>query len=216
MADVSRILLIPGSLRRESTNMAVLRSAQMAAPEHVATVLFMGLGGLPPFNPDADEDPLDPSVTDLRSLIHGADGLLFSTPEYAGGLPGSFKNLLDWTVGDDQPGSIYEKPAAWINASPRGAPYAHESLRRVLGYVKATIVEAACLHIPVTGDMLENGIIADPSVRNRLAGALSARSAHRLGAAPPTEWTRSESGPQSGPRQPMDAPCAPPPARAAV
>jgi NAD(P)H-dependent FMN reductase len=44
----------------------------------------------------------------LRDDIRASDGLLFSTPEYAGGLPGAFKNLLDWTVGDGRPGSMYE------------------------------------------------------------------------------------------------------------
>jgi chromate reductase len=170
--EVHRILLIPGSLREHSSNVAVLRTAQLAAPEHVAAVLYTGLGDLPLFNPDADQDPLDPAVANLRAQIQAAGALLFSTPEYAGALPGSFKNLLDWTVGDDQPGSIYEKPVGWVNASPRGALHAHESLRRVLGYVKATIVEAACLHIPVTGDMVDDGIISDPSVRDRLSGAL--------------------------------------------
>ncbi len=178
---MSRILLIPGSLRGDSTNVAVLRTAQLAAPEHIATVLFRELGRIPAFNPDIDEEPLDPAVADFRALIHGADALLFSTPEYAGGLPGAFKNLLDWTVGDDQPGSIYEKPVAWINASPRGAPNAHESLRRVLGYVKATIVEQACLHVPVTADMLDDGMISDHSVQDRLAGALSALSPEVVG-----------------------------------
>jgi chromate reductase len=172
VADVHRILLIPGSLRRESTNVAVLRTVQMAAPEHLAAVLYTGLGDLPLFNPDADEDPLDPTVANLRAEIQAADALLFSTPEYAGGLPGSFKNLLDWTVGDDQPGSIYEKPAGWINASPRGAPHAHESLRRVLGYLHADLVEHACVHIPVTTDLLDGGIITDPSVQSRLGDVL--------------------------------------------
>ncbi|MGH9080579.1 MAG: NADPH-dependent FMN reductase [Acidimicrobiales bacterium] len=176
-ADVHRILLIPGSLRRRSTNVAVLRTVQLVAPEDTAAVLFTGLGELPPFNPDDDEDPLDPTVADLRAQIRAADGIVFSTPEYAGALPGAFKNLLDWTVGDDRPGSIYEKPVGWVNASPRGAPNAHESLRRVLGYVKATIVEPACLHIPVTADMLDDELIADPSIRARLADALAALDA---------------------------------------
>lgn len=188
MSEVVRILLIPGSLRGGSTNMAVLRTAQLAAPEHIATVLFRELGSMPAFNPDADEEPLDPVVANFRSLIHGADALLISTPEYAGGLPGAFKNLLDWTVGDDQPGSIYEKPVAWINASPRGAPHAHESLRRVLGYVKANIVEAACVHVPVTADMLDDGTISDPSVLSRLAGALSALAAEVTGGAARTDY----------------------------
>ena len=75
---------------------------------------------------------------------------------------------MDWTIGDDQRGSIYEKPVAWINASPRAAADAHESLRKVLGYANAVIVEEACVHIPVlAADMLESGLIADPAIRAR-------------------------------------------------
>src|SRR5689334_9298411 len=110
MADSSRILLVSGSLRKQSTNGAVLRTAQQVAPAGVTTTLFDGLGDLPHFNPDDDGAPLHPAVAALRGSIRSTDAVLFSTPEYAGALPGSFKNLLDWTIGDDQPGSIYEKP----------------------------------------------------------------------------------------------------------
>ncbi len=174
VADVSRILLVPGSLRSQSTNVAVLRTAQRVAPPTLAAVLYPGLGELPLFNPDDDEDPLDPAVADLRAQVRAADALLFSTPEYAGALPGAFKNLLDWTVGDDQAGSIYEKPVGWVNASPRGAPNAHDSLRRVLDYVNAAVVEPACVHIPVTPDLVdEEGVIADPAIQARLARTLA-------------------------------------------
>lgn len=167
-----RILLVPGSLRRQSTNIAVLRTVQATAPDLIAAVLYTGLGDLPLFNPDDDEDPLDPAVADLRGQIQASDALLFSTPEYAGALPGPFKNLLDWTVGDDQPGSIYEKPVGWVNASPRGAPNAHESLRRVLGYLHANLAERACAHIPVTPDLLGEEIITDLSIQSRLGDVL--------------------------------------------
>jgi len=174
MADPSRILLISGSLRKQSTNGAVLRTAQQVAPAGVTTTRFDGLGDLPHFNPDDDDAPLHPAVSALRASIRSADALLFSTPEYAGALPGSFKNLLDWTIGDDQPGSIYEKPVAWINASPRGAVDAHESLRKVLGYAGAHIVEPACAHIPVTAaDTTDGGAIEDPAIRDRIAACLS-------------------------------------------
>ncbi len=122
VAEPVRVLLVPGSLRRQSTSLAVLRTAQVVAPRHLVTVLFGRLGDLPLFNPDDDEEPLDPAVADLRAEIRAADALMVSTPEYAGALPGAFKNLLDWTVGDDRPGSIYEKPVGWINASPAGRP----------------------------------------------------------------------------------------------
>src|SRR5262245_47617968 len=115
MIDRVRLLLVSGSLRRLSTNTAVLRTAQAVAPSGVTTVLYANLATLPPFNPDDDVAPLDPAVADLRAQIRAAHGVMFSVPEYAGGLPGTFKNLLDWSIGDDQPGSIYEKPVGWIN-----------------------------------------------------------------------------------------------------
>jgi chromate reductase, NAD(P)H dehydrogenase (quinone) len=168
-----RLLLISGSLRDRSTNTAVLRTAEAIGAEHVVTSLYPGLAGLPHFNPDDDREPLHPAAADLRSRIRSADAVLFSTPEYAGALPGSFKNLLDWAVGDDQAGSMYEKPVGWINASPRGAVHAHESLRFVLGYLHATIVEAACVHIPVAApDLTDDGLVASEVTRRAISDVL--------------------------------------------
>jgi NAD(P)H-dependent FMN reductase len=173
MAKRSQILLVSGSLRVRSTNTSVLRTAAALAPHHVEATLYKGLVDLPHFNPDDDRDPIHPAVAALRTRIRRADAMLFSTPEYAGALPGSFKNLLDWTVGDGQVGSIYEKPVAWINASPRGAVNAHASLRTVLRYANAVIVEPACAHIPVTAASVgEGGLISDPVIRGRIADAL--------------------------------------------
>ena len=141
----TRILLISGSLRAGSTNTALLRTAQTVAPDGTVALIYEGLGRLPHFNPDDDVEPLHPAVADLQTRIAGSDALLFSTPEYAGALPGSFKNLLDWTVGG---GETYGIPVAWINASgsPTGAADAHRSLRTVLGYTGSDIVEEACAH----------------------------------------------------------------------
>ena len=95
-----------------------------------------------------------------------------------GALPGSFKNLLDWCIGDGDPRSIYEKPVAWINTSPRGATAAHESLAAVLGYAHATVIGDACIHIPVTAAMAgADGTIADPAARAAVADAVAALSA---------------------------------------
>ncbi|HEX3460025.1 MAG TPA: NAD(P)H-dependent oxidoreductase [Acidimicrobiales bacterium] len=174
MTPTVRVLLVPGSLRQRSTNIAVLRTARSVAPEGVEAELYEGLGDLPHFNPDDDVEPLHPAVADLRRRIRRAGAVLFSTPEYAGALPGSFKNLLDWTIGDAEEGSIYEKPVAWINASPRGAVNAHQSLRQVLGYASAVIVEAACRDVPVTEAALSSdGLVGDPEAVQEIAAALT-------------------------------------------
>jgi NAD(P)H-dependent FMN reductase len=112
-------------------------------------------------------------VVDLRAGIAAVDAALFCTPEYAGALPGSFKNLLDWTVGG---GEMYGRRVAWINASglPTGAADAHASLRKVLGYLATEIVEDACVHIPVPRQAVgEDGLIADQQLRARIAAALT-------------------------------------------
>ena len=171
-----QLLLVSGSLRAGSTNTALLRTAQIVAPLGITAVLYDGLARLPYFNPDDDGPALHPEVAELRSLIRASDAILFCTPEYAGALPGSFKNLLEWTIGDDQPGSIYEKRVAWVNvsSSPTGAADAHRSLRTVLSYAHAAIVEEACAAIPVTRGDVADGLAAGPAIRDAVAGMLTA------------------------------------------
>ena len=144
-----KVLLISGSLRARSTNAAALRTIQAEAPSHVVCSFYEGMGDLPYFNPDL-EDQLPEPVEELRSEIHSSDAILLSTPEYAGALPGSLKNLLDWTIGDAETGSVYEKPIGWLNVSPRGARGALAELHTVLEYAHARIVDDAVADVPIT------------------------------------------------------------------
>ena len=149
-ATTARILLVSGSTRSGSTNTALLRTAREAPPAGVEAELYEDLAGLPHFNPDDDVEPLPPAVADVRARIAAADAVLFCTPEYAGALPGSFKNLLDWTVGG---GQLYGKPVAWLDvANPGRGGGARAQLRTVLGYVGARVLEAACVHVTLAAD----------------------------------------------------------------
>ncbi|MEA2149833.1 MAG: hypothetical protein QOD69_1663 [Solirubrobacteraceae bacterium] len=172
------ILLVSGSLRAASTNTALLRTARSMTPEGVVTLLYEGLGDLPHFNPDDDVEgePLPPAPAQLRSLLDECDAVLFSTPEYAGGLPGSFKNLLDWTVG----GGTLDKPVAWINASgPARGEGAHAALRSVLTYTNTDIVEGACTRLPVPrASVGPDGLVTDSRVRSGVVWVLQALAEH--------------------------------------
>jgi len=177
-----RLLLISGSVRAGSSNEAVLRTAGELCDEDVNVEHYDGLSTLPHFNPDDDHDPLPHEVRRLRGAIEDADALLFCTPEYAGDLPGSFKNLLDWTVGGIE---TNEKPAAWINSSaaPAGAAGAHAALRTVLTYTGCEIVDAACLHVPVTRYAVDEGIVTDPELRSQIATGVRALTDYARGRA---------------------------------
>jgi chromate reductase, NAD(P)H dehydrogenase (quinone) len=161
VSEPVRVLLVSGSTRAGSGNTAALVTAAAVAPGQVTAVLYDGLARLPAFNPDDDGDCLPAEVARLREEITAADAVLFCTPEYAGTLPGSFKNLLDWTVGG---GQLYGKPAAWLNvAAPGRGQGAQDALADVLGYVGAVIVETACRRIPVDRAAVgPDGTISDP------------------------------------------------------
>src|SRR3954452_21188004 len=163
-----RLLLICGSLRSQSTNTALLRTVASLVHGDVVADSYEGMGQLPHFNPDDDVDPLPVAVIDLRSRIAAASAVLFSTPEYAGAMPGSFKNLLDWTVGGVE---ISEKPVGWINISPTpdGAARTYESLTTVLQYTGARVITAACVHLPVPRSSISaDGVIEDRSLQVQL------------------------------------------------
>jgi NAD(P)H-dependent FMN reductase len=171
---VTRVLLISGSTRGASTNSALVRTAALAAPEAVLAIVYDGLSALPHFNPDDDQEPLPGPVAELRAAIDAADAVLICTPEYAGTLPGSFKNLLDWTVGATV---LTDKPVAWVNAAadPRRGGGAHATLATVLGYVQARVVEDACRHVPVPREAVgADGLIADEGTRQAIRDTLSA------------------------------------------
>ncbi|WP_328290610.1 NADPH-dependent FMN reductase [Nocardia aurantiaca] len=179
---ITRILLISGSTREGSTNTAALRSIAADAGSDFEAVRFDGLLGLPAFVPG--EEPEPPAVEALHRQLAAADAVLFCTPEYAGMIPGSLKNLLEWTVGN---ADLSEKPVAYVNVAYEGrGEAAVATLRTVLGYVGAELVEAACGRITVLQSSIgPDGLVADQHVRGCLNAAARALAAHAAELAEP-------------------------------
>ncbi|HVA09945.1 MAG TPA: hypothetical protein VNG12_24735 [Acidimicrobiales bacterium] len=53
-----------------------------------------------------------------------------------------------------------------------GATDAHESLRKVLGYAHAMVVESACPSIPAPRGAVSDGLIHEPSIRQTIIRSL--------------------------------------------
>ena len=139
---MTTIVAISGSLRDGSSSAALLRAAACVAPDGVELVFYDGMGDLPHFNPDLDAEggtPPEP-VQRLRELLIGADAILICSPEYAHGVPGSLKNLLDWLV---SVGELVGKPVALLNAAPVGGDYAQNAILETLRTMNWRVVESA-------------------------------------------------------------------------
>jgi chromate reductase, NAD(P)H dehydrogenase (quinone) len=166
------ILAISGSLRSGASNTTVLQAAALLAPPDVTIALYEGLGALPHFNPDLDSpdgDQLPEIVADLRKQIGHADGVLISCPEYAHGIPGSFKNLLDWLVGSTEfPG----KPVALLNTSPMSV-HAPAQLAEILTTMNARLIREASITVwPRSRGSSAGDIAADPELSIGLRNAI--------------------------------------------
>jgi len=147
---VQRVLCLCGSLRRLSSNAAALEAARQLAPATLELVRYDGLGQLPLFNPDIEVDPLPAPVLALRAVVGQADALLIACPEYAHGVPGAFKNLLDWLVGSlEFPG----KPVLLLNTAARGSYHAQAALDEILRTMSAQLLttQACVVSLPGAG-----------------------------------------------------------------
>ena len=143
-----RVLCLSGSLRRVSANSSALVAAQRLAPPSLELQLYDGLGTLPLFNPDDEAGALPAAVLALRDAVGRADALLIACPEYAHGVPGAFKNLLDWLVGSlEFPG----KPVLLLNASARGSHHAQDALAEILRTMSAVLLTADALPVSLPG-----------------------------------------------------------------
>jgi len=150
------ILAISGSLRRQSSNAALLRAMASVAPTGVRFVLYDGLESLPQFNPDRDResDVPAPPVAAWRAAMHQADGVVISSPEYGHGVPGSLKNALDWLVSS---GELMGKPVVLLNAARAGGKFAQASLAETLTMLSANVLREASQLEPFLRHPLSGG-----------------------------------------------------------
>lgn len=170
---MTRIVGLPGSLRRASFNHGLLRAAADLLPAGT-TLDIRTLEGIPLYNADDEAaSGLPPAVVALKEAIAGADGVLIATPEYNNGIPGVFKNAIDWASrpNGDIAKVFGNRPFALIGASPGGfgTVLAQDAWLSVLRTLGTALWSGGRLPVSRAGDHFNaDGDLVDEAVRQRL------------------------------------------------
>lgn len=173
---------LSGSLRRGSYNTALLQAASGLMPDG-ATLDVRTIHGIPLYDADLESAEGSPApVAALKEAIADADGLLLATPEYNNGLPGVFKNAVDWLSRppNDIPRVFGGKAVAIMGASPGGfgTILSQTAWLPVLKTLGTVVWSGGRLLVPHAGLAFdENGRLTDAKVREQLSAFLAGFSA---------------------------------------
>src|SRR5262245_5158212 len=168
-----RVLAISGSLRRDSHNAALLRTAAELLPPSVELEIFDGLKAVEPYDQDDDTGRGPVGARRLREAIESADAILIATPEYNSSIPGVLKNALDWASRPKGANALWGKPAAVVGASTGmfGAVWSQAEARKVLSASGARVIDTD-LPVGHADEAFQDGRLTDLELRDRYVEVL--------------------------------------------
>ncbi len=169
-----KFLAIPGSIRTGSYNVALLQAMSTLSPDGTDITLFDGLKDIPIFDPEVNVTDLPEAVEALQSNIRATDGIIISTPEYAHGITGVLKNLLDWFVSSD---TLVLKPVVVtsVSTSGLGGVRAHSPLVMNLTAMNAYVVVEGSMNVPYARQKFDAELnLTDTLTRQAMAVSLAA------------------------------------------
>lgn len=156
-----KILAIAGSLKQNSSNLAILKHISQLLPVNYEVKIYEGLADLPHFSPDLDNEKVPSPVIDLRTEIQTSDGVVICTPEYVFSIPSTLKNLIEWCVSTTV---FSEKPVALITASASGEK-GHEELKLLMKTIYTKFNDETTLLIQgIKGKVNSEGKVIDNEV----------------------------------------------------
>jgi len=176
------IAVLVGSLRTDSVNRKLAEILAEQAPEGVTVDIIEGLGEIPFYNEDIDNESHIPApAARLRERVAAAGRVLAVTPEYNGTMPAVLNNAIDWLSRPYGAGALVGKPFAVVGATPTpyGGKWAHADAARSAGIAGAVVLE----DVTVSQSAIEVDVLTDPEVLSRLTAAVRTLAEYDVAAA---------------------------------
>jgi chromate reductase len=156
MATPYNVVVIVGSLRKESFTRKIAHALAKIAPETLKLNL-VGLDDISFFNQDLEATPPGDWLA-FREKLQKSDGILFITPEYNRSIPGVLKNAID--VGSRPYGksSFNGKPTGIVSNSPGplGGVSAAKHLQNILPGISGPIMQQPEIYLNGVGDAFDD------------------------------------------------------------
>jgi len=156
MANPHRILVIVGSLRKESYTLKIANALARLAPATLKLDVLT-LHGISFYNQDIEGTPPADWLT-FREKIQKSDGVLFVTPEYNRSIPGVLKNAID--VASRPPGksSLLSKPIGLVGNAPGqlGGVCAIKHLQNILPSISGPVLGQPEIYLNGVGDAFDD------------------------------------------------------------
>lgn len=170
-----RAIAFSGSLRKGSTNTALIHLAQRISPPELTIEIIDWVDQLPWMNPDLETDPPE-VVQRWWAALRGADALIVGMPEYNATPTALAKNAIDWATRPPSDRAIAGTVVAFMSAAGRsGGRNSQSSVTPVLGYMGATIVEEPEVRLSMVGERFDaEGNTDDPEIMDAVAAKLRA------------------------------------------
>src|SRR3984957_6378120 len=156
MASPYNIVVIVGSIRKESFSLKVAKALAKLAPASLKLDVTT-LQGISFFNQDLEATP-PADWLEFREKLQRSNGVLFVTPEYNRSIPGVLKNAID--VGSRPYGksSFLGKPTGIVSNSPGplGGVSAAKHLQNILPGISGPIMGQPEIYLNAIGDAFDD------------------------------------------------------------
>ncbi|MGE4133325.1 MAG: NADPH-dependent FMN reductase [Bdellovibrionales bacterium] len=173
---MKKVVGLIGSLRKDSLNRVLFNEYKELAKDQFELVEGE-IKDLPLYNQELEGK--SESARKLATLVAGADGVLFFSPEYNYSIPGVLKNAIDWLSRDER-APFNKKPAAIVGASPGaiGTARMQYHLRQVGVFLNLNFLNKPEVMIGKAMDKIKDGKLVDDSTREFLKKHLHAFAEH--------------------------------------
>jgi chromate reductase len=156
MASPHNIVVIVGSIRKESFTLKIANALARLAPASLKLDVVT-LHGLSFFNQDLEATPPADWLT-FREKIQKSSAVLFVTPEYNRSIPGILKNAIDVASRPYGKSSFLGKPIGIVSNSPGplGGVSAAKHLQNILPGISGPILGQPEIYLNAVGDAFDD------------------------------------------------------------